>query len=296
MEENKSLESLELERKSIKKTLNIMYVITAVLFIAGIGCFFLQPLLGIVIIVIGVIVIIIATNKKSKFQKTFKNTIVAQLVKDELGAEATYDANKGLDINEINSLRAAKVPDKYHLEDYISSSYNNVPYQLCDCTMQEKRVTTDGRGHTQTTYVTYFKGRVIKIDFQRELNMVLKVVNDAPLGFSASGLEKFETEVIDFNKRFKCYVDDKEHGFYILTPVMINKMLELERMFNGGICYIFMHNNLYVLINNSNDSLEVNISKPLDDKQINRIKSEILIAASIINEFSMDADKYNVNR
>lgn len=296
MEEKKSLESLELERKGIKKTLNIMYAVTAVLLVAAVGCFFFLEILGIIFIVAAVIVISIAVNKRGKFQKTFKSTIVAQLVKDELGPDAIYNPDRGIDINEINSLKVAKKPDKYHLEDYISSSYNNVPYELCDCTMQEKKVTTDGRGHTQTTYVTYFKGRVIKIDYQRELNMVLKVVNNAPVGFSASGLEKFETEVIDFNKKFKCYVDDKEHGFYILTPVMINKMMELERMFNGGICYLFMHNNLYVLINNSSDSLEINISKPLDEKQINRIKSEILIAASIINEFSMDADKYNVNR
>ena len=54
-----------------------------------------------------------------------------------------------------------------------------------------------------------------------------------------------------------------------------------------------MHDNLYILINNNGDSLEVNISKPLDHKQLERIRADILIGASIINEFRMDSDKFN---
>ncbi len=74
---------------------------------------------------------------------------------------------------------------------------------------------------------------------------------------------------------------------------MIQKMLELEKMYVGGIYYAVMHDNLYILINNNGDSLEVNISKPLDHKQLERIRADILIGASIINEFRMDSDKFN---
>lgn len=289
------LARLEEERLKIKKQLNIFTVGIILSIIAGIVFMFLFPFVGVIFIFFGVLFVIISGNIGGKFKKQFKAKLIANLVEDELGKEAVYEEKRGIPLEEINSLRVARVPDRCRLEDYIKASYNNVPYEMCDCELQEERTTTDARGHTTHYYDTYFKGRVIKIDYQRELNIELRVVNDAPRGFSSCGLQKFETEVIEFNKRFKCYADEKENGFYILTPVMINKMLELEKMFRGGIAYIFLHNALYVLINNSGDSLEVNISKPIDGKQIERIRGEILLGATIINEFDMDKDKYNVN-
>ena len=71
--------------------------------------------------------------------------------------------------------------------------------------------------------------------------------------------------------------------------------MELERMFKGGLVVVFKHNNLYVLINDGRDSLEVSINKPVNGEQIERIRGEILLPASIINEFRIDDDKYNVN-
>ena len=71
------------------------------------------------------------------------------------------------------------------------------------------------------------------------------------------------------------------------------KLLELERMFRGGLVIIFKHNNLYVLINDSHDSLEVSINKPVNGEQIERIRGEIILPASIINELRIDDDKFN---
>ena len=72
--------------------------------------------------------------------------------------------------------------------------------------------------------------------------------------------------------------------------------MELEKMFRGGLVLAFKNNNLYVLINDSGDSLEVSFSKPLNGEQIERIRGEIVLPATIINEFRIDDDKFNVNR
>lgn len=291
-----SLDSLEQERKKIQKDSRIGYLIAGVLIIIGIGLFFLFPPLTFVFVIFSIVVIVITASKVSKFKKSFKEVVVKKLIQDELGIDAVYQMNGGLPIEEINSLQVASKPDRYHTEDYISCTYNGIPYYMCDCTLEERVVTHDAHGNRHESYQTYFKGRVIKIDFKRDLNIELRVVNQPTQGFRTNHLTCFETEVIDFNKKFKCYASTKEDGFYILTPFMIQKMLELEQMYRGGIYYIFTQGNLYILINNSGDSLEVSITKPLDENQLNRIKSDILIGASIINEFRIDSDKYNVNR
>ncbi len=292
----KSLEELETERKTVKNKSRIMYICGGVLGIIGLVLVFFGFFLGTILFIPCMILCIVAASQERSFKKKFKDIIVKKLIRDELGVDAVYRPNGGISMDEINSLRVAAVPDRYTQEDYISCSYNGIPYEMCDCVMQERVVTRDAHGNTQTSYETYFKGRIIKIDFKRDLNIELKVVNGASRGFQGRPLTNFDTEVIEFNKKFKCYASSKEDGFYILTPVMIQKMLELEGMYAGGICFIVMHGNFYILINNSGDSLEVNISKPLDEKQLNRIRADIMIGASIINEFNIDSDKFNVNR
>ena len=295
--ENFNLEELELERKTIKRKNTIAILIGVGVFILSIILAFATEFIGLMFIgFIAVIIIVVVTSVNSgKYKSKFKDLIVKKLIKEELGVEAYYDPNRGIDLGELNSLRFASYPDRYHLSDYISCSYNGVPYELCDCHFEERRVTRDAKGNREVTYVTFFKGRAIKIDFQRDLNIQMKIVNQGPMGFSAEGLNKFETEVIEFNKRFKCYVDNTENGFYILTPVFIQKLMELEKMFRGGLVVIFKHNNLYVLINDSRDTLEVSINKPVNGEQIERIRGEILLPATIINEFRIDDDKFNHN-
>ncbi len=290
------LEELENERKKIAKKSRIFYALAFVFMILGMAlCFFVHPLF-MLLIFIGVILLVVIMPQVNKFKKKFKGSVVSAMIKEELGSDAVYRQSGGIPIEEINALGVAAEPDRHYEEDYITCTYNDIPYEMCDCTLQERVVTHDSKGNRQVTYETYFKGRVIKIDFQRDLNMELKVVNNATRGFKYKPLLPFETELIEFNKKFKCYASSKEDGFYILTPMLIQKMLELENKFKGGMYYVIKHNNLYVLINNSGDSLEVNIHKALDEKQLNKIRADILIGASIINEFRMDKDKYNVNR
>lgn len=290
------LKKLEEDRKRVYKKNKLGVVIAVLSFIIGFIVLNFVPILGIIIFVIGIIVMAVLSQDSVKFKKVFKESVVKSLIKQELGVEAVYKMNDGISIEEINSLCVASKPDRYHLEDYISCKYNDVPYEMCDCTLEEKHVTYDSKGNRHVSYQKYFMGRVIKIDFKRNLNMELRVVNNPTTGFRYGNLVPFETEVIDFNRKFKCFASSKEDGFYLLTPVLIQKMSELEGMYRGGIYYIISKGVFYIFINNSGDSLEVSLSKPLDDKQLAKIKSDILIGASIINEFRVDSDKFNVDR
>ena len=295
---NVSLDDLELQRKKIKKSNLIRTLIGVPILLISIvlGLYTDQLFIVFIGIIVFVILIVINELKKSEFTKHFKENIVKRLIQEELGADAIYEQKGGIDLLEISLLRCAQSPDRYDLSDHIISNYNGIPYEVCDAHFEERKVYYDLKGNRQVRYDTYFKGRIIKIDFKRDLNIIMKIVNQGPLGFSSEGLNKFETEVIDFNKKFKCYVDNTENGFYILTPIFIQKLMELEKMFRGGLVLAFKNNNLYVLINDSGDSLEVSFSKPLNGEQIERIRGEIILPATIINEFRIDDDKFNINR
>ena len=130
-------EDLEQQRKEIVKKRRINGLLAGVLILCGIILILLEIMLGIFIIIPGFIVIVLSEMKVSTFKKTFKDIVVKKLLDEELG-EYTYLPYQGLPMAEILSVGIYERPDRSHLEDYISSEYNNVKYEMCDATFEEK--------------------------------------------------------------------------------------------------------------------------------------------------------------
>jgi hypothetical protein len=284
-------EELEQQRLEVVKKRRISILILVLSLVLGFLLMMVLPFLGIPFIIAGIIIFAISESKVSSFRRKFKEIVVKKILDQELG-EYTYNQYAGIPLNEIISVGIYDSPDRYDLEDYIQSSYNEVRYEMCDATFEERYyVTVDGK--REVRYRTYFKGRIIKLDYKRDLNTTIKIIEGSPQGLNLRGLTKVETESIEFNKKYKTYVSNKENVFYYLTPVMIQKLMELEKLFKGTIQYSITSDAMYIFINNSGDSLEVNLNRPIDDTQLNIIKSQILLASTIINEFNLDKTKFN---
>ncbi len=284
------LEKYEEERIIVNKKANRMTIIAVLLIIGAVLLFFLEPIIGMILLLIGMGVLIFGQAPKRKFAQSIKTNVIKDIVKAELGDTATYDMNSHVDIAEIISLNMLKRPDRQAGEDLITGVYENVHYQMSDLVFQERQVRSNGKT-TTVTYVTYFKGKALIFDYPGDINKTLKVFENGGLSWG-NKLVKIETESIEFNKKFKVYASSKEDGFYILTPQLILKMLELEKMHRGTIYYAFENGKLYVLINDNSNSLEINVNKKFDIKFAQNIINDIILAPAIIKEFGLDKQKY----
>lgn len=295
---NEELIKYEAERKKLVSKMKKMILLAVFIGIVGvILCVWLGFYKLSALPIFAGIMIVIASQSGSKATKArFKQEVIANLVKSELGEGATYLPGKGIPLVELMRPDFLKNPDRDTSEDYLSGTYNGVFYESCDCEFKERRTTIDAQGHTHTEYVTYFKGRFIIMDFKRDINFELRVVESKFAGFSLRKFEKVETEVIEFNKKFSILASDKENAFYFLTPSLIQKMLELEKMYRGTIYYAICDGKFYVAINNGADSLEFSLRKEINEEFINIIKGDINLPATIISEFGIDADKFNEDR
>lgn len=292
MNENKYSE-IEVERvKARNKFLIFLLSGIAVLIIGAIIAFLTTISVFFIFIIIFAILMILAFSYKKNFDLKFKMTVISSLIKEELGADAKYNPTGGINLDSIMKHKMYESPDRWHMEDYIQSSYNDVEYSMCDARFEERHVRYDSKGNRHVDYDVYFSGRIICIQLNRDLNTRLKIVEGHPRGFNKQGMEKFETELIDFNKKYDTYVNDKEMAFYMLTPVMLQKLLELEKLFKGTIQYSFDDNNFMIFINNSGNSLEISLNKKLDEKNLEIYRGQIRLAATIINEFKLDSDKF----
>lgn len=290
-----NLDEFEDTRKKINKVSTISILIAILVLIIGVAVFFLceNPILLIVSFFAIFVVIVVNNSKKKTFSHNIKLKIITSLVKTELGDDAEYDCQGGIDLGKILKTRVYQHPDRYHLEDYIRASYNGVKYEMCDAIFKERHETRDSKGNKRVSYITYFSGKVIIIDFKKDLDFLMKIIEGHPNGLQKGNLEKIETEVIDFNKKFNTYVSDKEKAFYFLTPLFIQKILELEKLYKGTIQYVLDRDCFYIYINNSTDSLEFTTSKKIDEKSIEIIRSQVTIGNAIINEFNFDSSKFN---
>lgn len=287
---NNEIEKLEAERKEVYSKTRIKMPLGMILIIVGLVLSLTNTIsiLGYILLVIGIILIIIAQGHIKKFSKKYKENVVRALVKDTFGDAAIYNPDGMVDISSVLHPGFFRKPDRYHGEDYIKSSYDDVLFEMSDVTLEERIETTDSKGHRIVTYRPYFNGRFFIFDFNKDMNKTLYIL---PGKQKRNNLVKFETESIAFNKKYSALAEFQEDGFYILTPKMIDRILALSELYRGQQFYAFLGGKLYVAINNVN-SLEVNVRMPLNNETLKKTRGDLNIAPAIINEFGLNKSKF----
>ncbi|MDX9691599.1 MAG: DUF3137 domain-containing protein, partial [Acholeplasmataceae bacterium] len=171
-------------------------------------------------------------------------------------------------------------------------TYKNIHFELSDVELEQRSQSTDSKGNTTTSYQTYFKGRWYIFTFERIFNEVLKIIEGKGYQMSKKDLEKVETESMEFNKKFTVYASSQNYAFYHITPIMIEKLLSLEKMHRGSILYCFKHNELHIGVNDRKDYLELSIKKPVNEKAIIDFEQDIDLISAIIDVLDLDSNKF----
>lgn len=291
---NEKLMKFEQERLKTVKNANYFYIFGVLLILLGLALMFLIHPLLIFVIFIGVILIVVGSSKIGKMAKKFKNEFMPTIIR-EVYPEASFNFERGLSEEQILIPGFFKRPSRYTTSDYLKASYDDVEFEMSEFDFKERRTTTDGKGHTTTTYVTYAKGRFMIFDFKRDFDKVVKVFETTFLGANTHNLEKVETESIEFNKKFKIYATDELTAFYVLTPQVQLKLLEIEKKFKGSIFFAFMKGKLYIAINDNANTLEMNPKKPINEESLQTFYNQLSIPAAFINELKLSSDKWSKN-
>ncbi len=103
--------------------------------------------------------------------------------------------------------------------------------------LEEKRTTTDSKGNTRTTWVTVFRGQCLIAQFHKPFQGVTKVFRDAGafnfLAKLGKGYPRVKLEDPEFEKAFEVYGSDQIEARFILTPDFMERLLKLEKTFEG---------------------------------------------------------------
>ena len=299
------MEELILKYQSIydeysKKT-KILFPIGLALVILGFVGFFVflnigleNPLVFIIISVVliaaGIIILIVQAGIRKKWSTLYKKEIFPEFLKATY-PDGSYYPDRGFDLEKIMYTRFFRKPDRYLRGNYLSAKIGTTEFEMADYTFQMEHRDKDGH----ITYDTYAKGRFLIMTFPRNFKSTVKVL-EKTFKFNFGFIEKkhvVEMESVDFNKKFTTYCDDSLAAFYILTPQIQEKMLELEASFKGQIYYLFDDNHLYVAINDNGDSFTYPLGKAFDVIGLNDAMKELLIPKTFIELLKLNADKFS---
>ncbi|MEZ6023619.1 MAG: DUF3137 domain-containing protein [Hyphomonadaceae bacterium] len=174
-------------------------------------------------------------------------------------------------------------------EDLFTGSHKGASFQLYEGHLEQRRTDSKGRTH----YSTVFRGQIIRMHFPREFLGCTIVRRDMGIfnvfGGGKNGgrkLERVRLVSSEFEKAFEVWGADQVEARYLLHPVMMERLIGLERGLKGKrIRCAFEDGDLLVAVEGGNLFEPGNMFKPLvDPTRARRIVDEIAGVVKVMDE------------
>ncbi|MEN2487771.1 DUF3137 domain-containing protein [Flavobacterium sp. B11] len=271
------LNTLEVDRKKIAETYKTSYIlfglaaiIIAVSIFIGLGVF--AVILGLVPLIVGIVMYFRIDDDVKKYKEAYKMSIVGAALKD-IDDTLTITPKSGLPEYEfISSELFTTKPDRYKTQDLISGTADKTSFWFAEAHAEYKTETRDKNG-TKTTWHTIFKGIVFVADFNKNFNVSTivrpKGITDA-IGswfsknvFSLGNSELVQLENKVFDEIFVTYSKNQIEARYILTPAMMERILDLNQKSEDTISISFINSKMYIAFPLSQNYFEAPIHSSL---------------------------------
>ncbi len=231
------------------------------------------------------IVLVIQSGRFKKLSRRFKLEVLVDVIASFV-EDGKFDPDYGLDIRKVYATEFLKRADRYHTEDYLSGKIAGVQFESSDVKLEEKHVRHTKNG-TQTTWETYFMGRVFIFEFNKSFDGYLQVLESGRPTVNRK-YNKVKMESVKFNKKFKTFSTSDHSAFYVLTPHFMEALMEFEKNNKGVIRFSFIDNLLYIGIDNRKDTFELKMFRKLDEHSFDEFKKELFVVKEVVEELKLN--------
>lgn len=257
------------------------------------------PFFFILWIVAGMAYLILSVIPKSKeaekeLKTLYKDTFLNGMF-NEFFENARYMGTLGFTQHKVKEFELHDLGEQFESEDQLSGIYKGVHFEQADVhswTFYRKRE------HNQME--TYFHGRMFIFDLPIHNIQSVKIFNKLVLDakndhrIRSSESNRVEMESVQFNEAFSVYSEDAHDAFYILTPPMMDRLMQLyeryckinEYAFHN-ISFHFKGSKLYFTMECDNKAFDAGkfpISYP-DEKA--KMKSDIQVIIDLIESLDL---------
>jgi len=195
-----------------------------------------EPVLMVVPVIAGIITATVMGGELRTIGKQAKYMMVKPIA-DEFGLQYFEYTSAPESIYAFHEMKLVRNWDRDAYEDLLLGERKGVQFEFFEAHLEQKRVTRDSKGRRQTRWVTVFAGQCLRFQFHKTFHGRTLVARDAGwfnrfLASSGMKLAKLEDPV--FEKAFSVYTTDQVESRYLLTPDLMQRLVDLEETFRGG--------------------------------------------------------------
>jgi len=292
------LRELEVERKSIRNTLLYPTI--------GLGSLalllvFMLPNLGIqTLILTGITGAGLFTWFKTKASREFRSEFKQQVIRSilqHIDPDLRYNAHGRIKRNEfMASSIFTKQPDRYHGEDLIGGELGETSFSFSEVHAQIYVKDSEGKRKLQTQ----FKGLFFKADMNKHIRhrtIITPDIAERFLGDFGQQLQKLnygrddlvQLENVEFEKLYAVYGTDQVEARYILTPRLMERLVEFHEVHGFAPYLSFLDSQVHVAMPIHRDFFEPRIFRSLLDMESCRVyHDDMELALSMVDELDLN--------
>lgn len=242
--------------------------------------------LFIIPIIVFIVPIISSYTWKGKWVEKYKDEVIKPIVEAQFPG-IIYEDNHHISERMFNASNLFINPDRFDGEDLFSGKLDATAFTFSEIHAEEKHTSRDKDGNTTTSYSTIFKGLFLIADFNKEIQNDTYVYSSGGKNwFSRYKRVRLEDPV--FEDRFNVYSDDQVEARYILTPKIMERIVELEDRFGENLYLSFRGHNVYIAISESYDMFETSFHDEVNFTQIERFLAEVESILAILNDLDLN--------
>lgn len=229
---------------------------------------YLFIILGCIVIVVSVFIGIFLRLRREmyKLNKNIIEDIVRYISSDET---SIYEPDKRISINNIKEMELFNLENlKYNGKNAIVTNYNNNYMNFADMEIyyykdklkEETYYDSKGNPYTKKTIEkikkTLFSGCYISATLNKNIaehiylipnNFSDLIINGAIKDYITYSGEEIELENLEFSKKYKVYSDDEIQARYILSLSLMEKINNIDDIFEGKKYIVFKEGRRFVI-------------------------------------------------
>ncbi len=158
--------------------------------------------------------------------------------------------------------------DHYSGNDLIKGKIGETPLEFSDLRVEKETTDSKGRKHR----ITIFAGTFIVTEFHKHFHKTVKVYPDVAekyLGVVGGWFQDMANATLvrmdspAFEKEFKVLADDPVEAHYLLTPNIMEKLVQLRKRVGAPVYLSFKLDKLFVAIENGGEWFEPSLFRSL---------------------------------
>jgi len=294
-----------LSLESMRKKILLRYIFMALLILLSIGATLLVGeqysfliFIAIAVILFALVIIYQTWRMNKDYVRQFKQEVVRKIV-EMINPQWSYNPDGRISQSDYRrSELFTENVDRYKGDDLVTGIIERTDFQFSELHTEYKTVTHKD-GKREEHWHTIFKGLFAHADFNKEIKgktIVLPDTAEKLFGKWGQNLQKMSShgkliklENSEFEKEFVVYGSDQIESRYVLTPGMMEAMVNIKKKYKRRIYFSFIGSRVYMAMSFSKDLFEPRIfSSGVKLRDVEQMNEQFLMIESLIQELNLN--------